>query len=87
MHADWYAGRPVVVDPPPVDYVSLPPYDGSVSYLTPPLHRAQWVDRREDPQHGASQQGGSGSGSGSFAFREFSEMMTSFFGPHQPRCY
>ncbi|KAJ0716161.1 hypothetical protein HanPI659440_Chr13g0509631 [Helianthus annuus] len=71
MHADWHAGRLVVVDPPPVDYASLPPYDGSVSYPTPPLHHSQWVDPRQDQQHGASQQGGSGSGSGSFAFGEF----------------
>ncbi|KAJ0805316.1 hypothetical protein HanPI659440_Chr02g0048531 [Helianthus annuus] len=55
MHADWHAGRSVVVDPPPVDYASLPPYDGSVSYPTPPLHHSQWVDPRQDQQHGASQ--------------------------------
>ncbi len=41
MHEDWHAGRPVVVDPPTVDYASLPPYDGSVSYPTPPLHHSQ----------------------------------------------
>ncbi|KAJ0623272.1 hypothetical protein HanIR_Chr01g0029991 [Helianthus annuus] len=35
LHADWHAGRPVVVDPQHVDYASLPPYDGSVSYPTP----------------------------------------------------
>ncbi|KAJ0788674.1 hypothetical protein HanPI659440_Chr05g0194561 [Helianthus annuus] len=40
LHADWHAGRPVVVDPPPVDYASLPPYDGGVSYPTPPLHHS-----------------------------------------------
>ncbi|MFS7965621.1 hypothetical protein Hanom_Chr09g00764361 [Helianthus anomalus] len=80
MHGDWHVGRPVVVDPPPVDYSSLPPYDGSVSYPTPPLHHSQWVDPRQDQQHGATQQGGSGSGSSSFSFGEFSEMMTSIFG-------
>ncbi|KAM0037851.1 hypothetical protein Hdeb2414_s0013g00408101 [Helianthus debilis subsp. tardiflorus] len=41
MHADWHAGRPVVEDPQHVDYASLPPYDGSVSYPTPPLHHSQ----------------------------------------------
>ncbi|KAJ0580844.1 hypothetical protein HanRHA438_Chr04g0172911 [Helianthus annuus] len=85
MHADWHAGRPVVVDPPPVDYASLPPYDGSVSYLTPPLHHSQWVDPRQEQQHGASQQ--SGSGSGAFAFGEWNDMMSSIFGPPQPRYY
>ncbi|MFS8034034.1 hypothetical protein Hanom_Chr17g01576481 [Helianthus anomalus] len=86
-HTDWHAGRPMVVDSPPVDYASLPPYDGSVSYPTPLLHHSQWVDPRQDQQHGASQQGGSGSGSGSFAFGEWSEMMTSIFGLPQPRYY
>ncbi|KAF5821078.1 hypothetical protein HanXRQr2_Chr01g0009571 [Helianthus annuus] len=81
MHDDWHAGRPIVVDPPPVDYSTLPPYDGSISYPTPPLHHSQWVDPRQDQQHDATQQGGSGSRSGSFAFRVFTEMMTSIFGP------
>ncbi|KAJ0681256.1 hypothetical protein HanPI659440_Chr16g0633741 [Helianthus annuus] len=87
MHADWHAGRPVVVDPPPVVYASLPPYDGSVSYPTPPLHHSQWVDPRQDQQQGASEQGGSGSGSDSFAFGEWSEKMTSIFGSPQSRYY
>ncbi|MFS8024825.1 hypothetical protein Hanom_Chr16g01467921 [Helianthus anomalus] len=56
MHDDWHAERPVVVDPPPVDYSTLPPYDGSVSYPTPPLHHSQWVDPRQDQQHDATQQ-------------------------------
>ncbi|KAJ0530271.1 hypothetical protein HanHA89_Chr10g0387701 [Helianthus annuus] len=54
MHADWHAGRPVVVDPPPVDYSTLPPFDGSVSYPTPPLHHSQWVDPRHGQQHDAT---------------------------------
>ncbi|KAJ0949012.1 hypothetical protein HanRHA438_Chr01g0034061 [Helianthus annuus] len=83
MHADWHAGRPVVVDPPPVDYASLPLYDGSVSYPTPPLHHSQWLDPRQ--HQGASQQGGSGSSA--FAFGERNEMMSSIFGPPQPRYY
>ncbi|KAI3786663.1 hypothetical protein L1987_40528 [Smallanthus sonchifolius] len=89
MHDDWHAGRPVVADPPLVDYSTLPPYDGSVSYPTPPLHYSQWVDPRQSQQYDATQQGGSegGSGSGTFAFGEFSEMMTSIFGPPQPRYY
>ncbi|MFS8018993.1 hypothetical protein Hanom_Chr15g01398631 [Helianthus anomalus] len=61
-------GAPVVVDPPLVGYASLPPYDDSISYPTPPLHHSHWLDPRQDQQHGASQQGSSGSGSGSFAF-------------------
>ncbi|KAJ0786273.1 hypothetical protein HanOQP8_Chr02g0053451 [Helianthus annuus] len=81
MHDDWHARRAIVVDPPPVEYSTLPPYDGSVSYATPPLHHSQWVDPRQDQQHDATQQGESGRGSGSFAFGEFSEMMTSIFGP------
>ncbi|KAM0046677.1 hypothetical protein Hdeb2414_s0009g00319341 [Helianthus debilis subsp. tardiflorus] len=85
MHADSHAWRPVVVDPPPVDYASLPPYDGSVSYPTPPLHHSQWMDPRQEQQHGASQQ--SGSGSGAFAFGEWNDMMSSIFGPPQPRYY
>ncbi|KAJ0744041.1 hypothetical protein HanPI659440_Chr10g0382841 [Helianthus annuus] len=54
MHADWHAGRPVVVDPPPVDYSTLPPFDGSVSYPTPLLHHSQWVDPRHGQQHDAT---------------------------------
>ncbi|KAM0066292.1 hypothetical protein Hdeb2414_s0002g00047001 [Helianthus debilis subsp. tardiflorus] len=38
MHDDWHAGRPVVVDPPPVDYPSLPPYDG----CGPPTGSTTW---------------------------------------------
>ncbi|KAM0051292.1 hypothetical protein Hdeb2414_s0007g00234811 [Helianthus debilis subsp. tardiflorus] len=89
MYDDWHAGRPVVADPPQVDYSTLPPYDGSVSYPTPPSHHSQWVDPRQGQQHHDTQQGGDkgGSGSGAFAFEEFSEMMTSIFGPPQPRSY
>ncbi|KAJ0937177.1 hypothetical protein HanRHA438_Chr03g0139211 [Helianthus annuus] len=83
LHADWHAGRPVVVDPQHVDYASLPPYDGSVSYPTPQLHHSQWIDPRQ--QEGAPQQGGSSSGS--FAFGEWNDMMSSIFGPPQPRYY
>ncbi|MFS8001230.1 hypothetical protein Hanom_Chr13g01187851 [Helianthus anomalus] len=78
MYTDWHAGRPVVVDPPPVDYASLPPYDGSVSYPTPTLHDSQWMDPRQQ-QHGASRQSESRSGSGAFAFGEWNDMMSSIF--------
>ncbi|MFS7976957.1 hypothetical protein Hanom_Chr10g00898471 [Helianthus anomalus] len=44
MHDSWHAGQPVVADPPIVDYSTLPPYDGSVTCPTPPLHHSQWVD-------------------------------------------
>ncbi|KAJ0881160.1 hypothetical protein HanRHA438_Chr10g0471301 [Helianthus annuus] len=84
MHADYHAGRPVVVDPQHVDYASLPPYDGSVSYPTPPIHHSQWIDPRQ--QEGAQQQQG-GSSSGSFAFREWNDMMSSIFGPPGPSYY
>ncbi|KAJ0470001.1 hypothetical protein HanIR_Chr14g0713981 [Helianthus annuus] len=83
MHADWHAGRPVVEDPQHVDYASLPPYDGSVSYPTPPLHHSQWIDPRQ--QEGAQQQGGSSSGA--FGFGEWNDMMSSIFGPPGPRYY
>ncbi|KAM0070768.1 hypothetical protein Hdeb2414_s0001g00017041 [Helianthus debilis subsp. tardiflorus] len=83
MHADWHAERLVVVDPQHVDYASLPPYDGSVSYPTPPLHHSQWIDPRQ--QEGAPQQGGSSSVA--FAFGEWNDMMSSIFGPPQPRYY
>ncbi|KAJ0580075.1 hypothetical protein HanRHA438_Chr04g0161931 [Helianthus annuus] len=72
-----------------MDYITLPPYDDSVTYPTPPLHHSQWVD----PHQGGgmpmpSQQSGEGSsGSGAFGFEEFSEMMTSIFEPPQPRYY
>ncbi|KAL8249514.1 hypothetical protein R6Q59_006382 [Mikania micrantha] len=89
MHADWHAGRPVVDDPLMVDYTTLPPYDGSMSYPAPPLHHSQWIDPRHNQQHGEIQQGRDEgeSGSDSFALGEFSEMMTSIFGPPQPRYY
>ncbi|KAJ0724005.1 hypothetical protein HanPI659440_Chr12g0443101 [Helianthus annuus] len=83
MHADWHAGRPVVEDPQHVDYTSLPPYDGSVSYPTPPLHHSQWLDPRQ--QEGAQQQGGSSSGA--FGFGEWNDMMSSISGPPGPRYY
>ncbi|KAM0071235.1 hypothetical protein Hdeb2414_s0001g00022661 [Helianthus debilis subsp. tardiflorus] len=44
MHDAWHAGQPVVTDPPIVDYSIPPPYEGSVSYPTPPLHHSMWVD-------------------------------------------
>ncbi|KAM0057659.1 hypothetical protein Hdeb2414_s0005g00160911 [Helianthus debilis subsp. tardiflorus] len=81
MHADWHAGWPVVVDHPLVDYASLPPYDGSVSYPTPPLHHSQWMEPRQDQQHGASQQSGSGTGSGAcdnLRFQGLSHTLTDF---------
>ncbi|MFS7898545.1 hypothetical protein Hanom_Chr14g01270671 [Helianthus anomalus] len=48
MQDAWHAGQPVVADPPIVDYTTLPPNDGSVSYHTPPLHHSMWVDPRHD---------------------------------------
>ncbi|KAJ0886655.1 hypothetical protein HanRHA438_Chr09g0381951 [Helianthus annuus] len=63
MHDDWHAGRLVVPDPPMVDYTTLPPYDGSVSYSTPPLHHSQSVDPHTGggihvPSQHSSDQGG-----------------------------
>ncbi|MFS7987468.1 hypothetical protein Hanom_Chr11g01023031 [Helianthus anomalus] len=46
MHNAWHTGQPVVAEPPIVDYSTLPPYDDSVSYPTPPLHHSMWVDPR-----------------------------------------
>ncbi|KAJ0531926.1 hypothetical protein HanRHA438_Chr09g0373731 [Helianthus annuus] len=83
MHADWHAGRPVVEDPQHIDYASLPPYDGSISYPTPPLHHSQWLDPRQ--QEGPQQQ--EGSSSGAFGFGEWNDMMSSIFGPPGPRYY
>ncbi|KAF5767156.1 hypothetical protein HanXRQr2_Chr14g0621071 [Helianthus annuus] len=83
MHADWHAGRPVVEDPQHVDYASLPPYDGSISYPTPPLHHSQWLDPRQ--QEGPQQQ--EGSSSSAFGFGEWNDMMSSIFGPPGPRYY
>ncbi|KAJ0912031.1 hypothetical protein HanRHA438_Chr06g0269721 [Helianthus annuus] len=83
MHADWHAGRPVVEDPQHVDYASLPPYDGSISYPTPPLHHSQWLDPRR--QEGPQQQ--ERSSSGAFGFGEWNDMMSSIFGPPGPRYY
>ncbi|MFS7968177.1 hypothetical protein Hanom_Chr09g00794441 [Helianthus anomalus] len=40
----WHARQPVFADPPIVDYPTLPPYDGSVTYPTPQLHHSQCVD-------------------------------------------
>ncbi|KAJ0558067.1 hypothetical protein HanIR_Chr07g0332271 [Helianthus annuus] len=44
LHDQWHTCQPLEADPPVVDYTTLPPYDGSVSYPTPPLHHSQWVD-------------------------------------------
>ncbi|KAJ0771054.1 hypothetical protein HanPI659440_Chr07g0264631 [Helianthus annuus] len=93
MHDKWHAGHQVVPDPPTVDYTTLPPYEGSVSYPTPPLHHSQWVDphtgggRHVSSQQSSDQGGKGGSSGGAFGFGEFSEMMTSIFRPPQPRYY
>ena len=44
MHDAWHAGQQVVANPPIVDYTTLPPYDGSVTYHMPPLHHSMWID-------------------------------------------
>ncbi|KAF5758943.1 hypothetical protein HanRHA438_Chr16g0747761 [Helianthus annuus] len=87
MHDAWHVGQPVVADPPIVDYSTLPPYDGRVSYPTPQLHHSMWVDPRqaEGMQASSQQVGERGdegrSSSGAFGFGEFSDIMTSIFGP------
>ncbi|XP_076953060.1 uncharacterized protein LOC143627043 [Bidens hawaiensis] len=69
MHDAWHAGQPVVVDPPYVDYTTLPPYDGSVSYPTPPFYHSMWVDPNQGSSQGTSrQQGGEQSGDDQDAF-------------------
>ncbi|KAJ0478516.1 hypothetical protein HanHA300_Chr13g0500931 [Helianthus annuus] len=89
MHDQWHAGQPVVGDPPVVDYTTLPPYDGSVSYPTPPLHHSQWVDPHamSYQQASPSSDQGSSSGGGAFGFGEWTDVMTSIFGPPQPKYY
>ncbi|KAM0056509.1 hypothetical protein Hdeb2414_s0006g00219181 [Helianthus debilis subsp. tardiflorus] len=88
MHDQWHAGQPVVAHPPIVDYSTLPPYDGSVTYSTPPLHHSQWVDPHTMGNQQASQEGDQGnSSSGAFGFGGFAEMMMSIFGPPQPKYY
>ncbi|MFS7947632.1 hypothetical protein Hanom_Chr06g00550551 [Helianthus anomalus] len=93
MHDTWHVGQPVVADPPIVDYSNLPPYDGSVSYPTPPLHHSMWVDPRQAKgMQSLGQQAGErgdegGSSGGAFGFGEFSDMMTSISGPPQSRYY
>ncbi|KAF5773689.1 hypothetical protein HanXRQr2_Chr13g0591351 [Helianthus annuus] len=89
MHGQWHAGQPIVGDPPIVDYTTLPPHDGSVSYPTPPLHHSQWVDPHAmsyQQANPSSDQGSSSSG-GAFGFGEWTDMMTSIFGPPQPKYY
>ncbi|KAJ0569567.1 hypothetical protein HanHA300_Chr05g0167671 [Helianthus annuus] len=89
LHDQWHAGQPLEADPPVVDYTTLPPYDGSVSYPTPPLHHSQWVDPHAMSYQQAGQSGdqGSSSSSGAFRFGEWNDMMTSIFGPPQPKYY
>ncbi|KAJ0805030.1 hypothetical protein HanPI659440_Chr02g0044991 [Helianthus annuus] len=88
LHDQWHAGQPLEADPPVVDYPTLPPYDGSVSYPTPPLHHSQWVDPHTMGHQQASQRGDQGSSSsGAFRFGEWNDMMTSIFRPPQPKYY
>ena len=83
MNDDWHAGRPVVANPPPVDYGSLPLYDGSISYPTPPIHHSQWVNPQQQQQ--PTDQGGSSDGA--FGFGEWNDLFTSVFGAPQSRYY
>ncbi|MFS7902964.1 hypothetical protein Hanom_Chr01g00018011 [Helianthus anomalus] len=88
MHDQWPAGHPVVADPSVVDYSTLPPYDGNVTYPTPLLHHSQWVDPHTMDHQQTSQEGDQGSSSnGAFRFGGFAEMMSSIFGPPQPTYY
>ncbi|MFS7938517.1 hypothetical protein Hanom_Chr05g00440631 [Helianthus anomalus] len=76
-----------------MDYSTLPAYDGTVSYPTPPLHHSIWLyPCQAEGMQAPSQQVGEGgdeggSSGGAFGFGEFSDMMTSIFGPLQPRYY
>ncbi|KAK9049070.1 hypothetical protein SSX86_031963 [Deinandra increscens subsp. villosa] len=83
MHDQWHAGQEVVPDPPVIDYTTLPPYDGSVTYPTPQIHHSAWVDPRQ-AQAPQQQEGGE---AGAFGFGEFNDMFTQIFGPPQPRYY
>ncbi|MFS7935223.1 hypothetical protein Hanom_Chr05g00400931 [Helianthus anomalus] len=88
MHHAWHAGQSVISDPPIVDYSILPPYDGSVTYPTPTI-ASLWVDLHTSmgTQQAGQEGDQGGSSSGSIGFREFADMMTSIFGPPQPRYY
>ncbi|KAJ0694149.1 hypothetical protein HanPI659440_Chr15g0605511 [Helianthus annuus] len=68
MHDQWHAGQPIEADPPLVDYTTLPPNDGSVSYPTPPLYHSQWVDPHAMSYQQANPSGDQGSSSSSGAF-------------------
>ncbi|KAL9999015.1 hypothetical protein Hdeb2414_s0002g00063151 [Helianthus debilis subsp. tardiflorus] len=85
----WHSGQLVISDPPIVDYSTLPPYDDSVTYPTPPLHHSLWVDPHTCMGHQQAGQEGDlgGSSSRSFGFGEFAVLMTSIFGPPQPGYY
>ncbi|MFS7936776.1 hypothetical protein Hanom_Chr05g00419741 [Helianthus anomalus] len=89
LYYAWHSGQLVVSDPPIVDYPTLPPYDGSVTHPTPPLHHSQWVDPQMGMGHQQAGQEGDqgGSSSDSFGFGEFADVMPSIFGPPQRRHY
>ncbi|MFS8021538.1 hypothetical protein Hanom_Chr16g01428571 [Helianthus anomalus] len=88
MHDQWHAGQLVVANPPIVDYSTLPPYDGSVTYPTLPLYHSQWVDLHTMGHQQTSQEGDQGNNSsGAFGFGRFTETMTSIFGPLQAKYY
>jgi len=40
MRDDYLGGRPIIPDPPIVDYTTLSPYDGSGYYPVLPLHHS-----------------------------------------------
>ncbi|KAK9052264.1 hypothetical protein SSX86_028892 [Deinandra increscens subsp. villosa] len=84
MHDQWHAGQEVVPDPPMIDYTTLPPYDGSISYPIPPMHHSVWIDPRQSQAQTQQQEGGE---AGAFGFGEFSDTFTQIFGPPQPRYY
>jgi hypothetical protein len=84
MHNQWLNGQEIIPDPPIVDYASLPPFDGSVTYPTPPLHHSPWIDPRQESSSSSSQQAPQ---DGAFGFGEFNDTFTQIFGPPQPRYY
>lgn len=85
MHDQWHAGQEVVPDPPIVDYTTLPPYDGSVTYPMPPLHHSEWINPRpeqlsQQPDQQQAQDGG-------LEFGAFQDTFNQIFGPPHPRYY
>jgi len=74
----WRQGTPWVLNPPIVDYTTLPPYDGTVEHPVQ-THHSPWID--------PSQQHGQGSSSDPFDTSSMSSALRSIFGNPQTPYY